>query len=117
MPANNIANNGGLVNRDQIEHAKNEINVSKISKKSDETMGKKIDDASITAQAKMTLLFNRSAGAGNIKVETNEGIVTLGGKARSGAEKDLAAKLVTYVKGVKSVVNNTTVDASMSKND
>jgi len=80
-------------------------------------MGENIDDASITAQAKMTLLFHRSTSAGNTKVETNGGIVTLSGKARNAAEKDLAAKLVTDINGVKSVVNNMTIDESMSKNN
>ena len=43
--------------------------------------GKKIDDASIAARVKMTLLFHRATMAGNTKVETNEGVVTLGRKA------------------------------------
>lgn len=45
----------------------------------------------------------------------NEGIIALGGKARNAAEKDLAAKLVTGINSVKSVVNIMTIDESMSK--
>jgi hypothetical protein len=41
-------------------------------------------------------------------VETKEGVVTLAGKAKNAAEKDLATKLVSDVHGVKKVVNNMT---------
>jgi osmotically-inducible protein OsmY len=95
----------------------NKMTVSKTSKNPGETMGEKIDDASITAQVKMALLFHRSTSILNTQVETNEGVVTLSGKARNGAEKDLAAKLVTDINGVKSVVNNMTIDESMSKSN
>jgi hyperosmotically inducible protein len=64
-----------------------------------------IDDASITAQAKMALLFHRSTSALSTQVETNDGVVTLTGKAKNDAEKDLAAKLVKDIRGVKDVVN------------
>jgi osmotically-inducible protein OsmY len=50
-------------------------------------------------------------------VDTSEGIVTLSGKARNAAEKDLVTKLVTDINGVKSVVNNMTIDESLSKNN
>jgi hyperosmotically inducible periplasmic protein len=70
----------------------------------------KIDDASITAQVKMTLLFHRSTSALNTKVETNDGVVTMSGKARNAAEKDLVTKLVNDVNGVKSVNNRMTIE-------
>jgi osmotically-inducible protein OsmY len=70
-----------------------------------DTVGESIDDASITAQVKMTLLYHRSTSAVNTTVETKEGMVELGGKARNAAEKDLASKLVSDVYGVKRVVN------------
>lgn len=41
----------------------------------------------------------------------------MGGKAWNAAEKDLAAKLVTCINGVKSVVNNMTFDESMSRSN
>ncbi len=70
----------------------------------------KIDDASITAQVKMTLLFHRSTSALNTKVETNDGVITMSGKARNAAEKDLVTKLVNDVNGVKSVNNRMTIE-------
>jgi hyperosmotically inducible protein len=91
-------------------------------KPGEKTMGEKIDamtesidDASITALVKMTLLYHRSTSALNTTVETKEGVVKLGGKARNTAERDLAAKLVSDVHGVKSVANNMTVEGTKSK--
>ena len=56
------------------------------------TEGDEIDDASITALVKMTLLSHRSTGAPNTKVETTDSEVTLSGKAGNAAEKDLATQ-------------------------
>jgi len=74
-----------------------------------------IDDASITAMVKATLLYHRSTSALNTKVETNEGVVKLGGTARNSSEKDLATKFVKDVYGVKSVVNNMAVEGAEPK--
>ncbi|MGD0649818.1 MAG: BON domain-containing protein [Verrucomicrobiia bacterium] len=93
-----------------VKGVKNEMTVAANPEKPGETMGEKIDDASITAQVKMTLLSHRSTGVLRTKVETNDGVVTLGGKARNAAEKDLVTKLVEDVHGVKSVVNNMTIE-------
>lgn len=71
-----------------------------------EAVAESVDDASITALVKTTLLFHRSTSALNTTVETKDGVVTLKGKAGSAAEKDLAAKLVSDVHGVKKVVNS-----------
>ncbi len=69
-----------------------------------------IDDASITALVKATLLYHRSTSALNTKVETSDGVVKLGGTARNESEKELATKFVKDVYGVKSVVNNMAVE-------
>jgi osmotically-inducible protein OsmY len=100
-----------------VKGVDNKMSVATSPKLPKDTMGETIDDASITAQVKMTLLFHRSTSAGHTKVETNEGIVTLSGQARNAAEKDLVAKLVTDINGVKSVVNNMTINESISKNN
>ncbi|MHB8483513.1 MAG: BON domain-containing protein [Nitrospiria bacterium] len=100
-----------------VKDVRNKMSVSKNLKIPGEMTGEIIDDASITAQVKMTLVSHRSTSASNTQVETNEGVVTLSGKARNSAEKDLAAKLVTDIYGVKSVVNNMTIDESISKNN
>jgi osmotically-inducible protein OsmY len=76
-----------------------------------DVMNEAIDDASTSALVKTTLLLHRSTSALNTTVSTKDGVVTLGGKALTAAEKDLAAKLVSDVHGVKRVVNNMTVSA------
>ena len=58
----------------------------------------------------MTLLYHRSTSALNTKVKTKNGVVTLYGKARNAAEKDLATKLANDVNGVKSVKNRMTIE-------
>lgn len=74
-----------------------------------DSIGETIDDASITALVKSTLLFHRSTSALKTTVETKDGVVNLEGTAKNEAEKDLATKLVSDVQGVKKVVNNMTI--------
>ncbi len=93
-----------------VKEVKNEMTVSKNSKKTPRTTSEKIDDASITAQVKMALLFHRSTSAIGTKVETKHGVVTVSGKAANAAEKDLVTKLVNDVNGVKSVKNQMTIE-------
>ncbi|MGA2604144.1 MAG: BON domain-containing protein [Verrucomicrobiia bacterium] len=95
---------------DGVKGVNNEMTVAANPEKPGETMGEKIDDASVTAQVKMTLLSHRSTGVLRTKVETTDGVVTLAGQARNAAEKDLATKVVEDVHGVKSVVNNMTIE-------
>jgi osmotically-inducible protein OsmY len=95
-----------------VKDVNNEMTVSKSksSKKTNRTAGEKIDDASITALVKTTLLYHRSTSALNTKVTTKNGVVTLSGKAKNESEKDLTTKLVDDVHGVKSVKNLMTVE-------
>jgi osmotically-inducible protein OsmY len=93
-----------------VKEVKNEMTVSKTSEMTMARVGGKIDDASITAQVKITLLFHRSTSALSTKVETNDGVVTVYGKASNAAEKDLVNKLVNDINGVKSVNNRMTIE-------
>jgi osmotically-inducible protein OsmY len=95
-----------------VKDVRNEMRVLNTSDKADRTLVEKIDDASITAQVKIALLFHRSTSALHTKVETKHGVVTLNGKAANAAEKDLVSKLVNDVKGVKSVNNQMTIEES-----
>jgi osmotically-inducible protein OsmY len=99
-----------------VKEVKNDMTVANITAKPDETSGEKIDDASITAQVKMSLLSHRSTSALKTKVETTDGVVTLTGIAKNAAEKSLVTKLATDIHGVGSVVNNMTIDTTLSKN-
>jgi len=92
-----------------IKSVNNEMTVSESSEKASRTVGEKIDDASITAQVNMTLLNHRSTSVLNTTVKTKRGVVTVGGKARDAAEKDLVTKLVADINGVKSVMNRMTI--------
>ena len=98
---------------DGVKGVNNEMTVGKtvgkIAKKT-QTAGDKIDDASITAQVKITLLYHRSTSAINTKVVTKRNVVTLAGKAKNAAEKDLATKYANDVNGVKSVKNLMTIE-------
>jgi len=91
-----------------VKGVNNEMTIGKTPKKT-QTVGGKIDDASITAQVKMTLLYHRSTSALKTKVTTKNGVVTLTGKANNAAERDLAAKFANDVNGVKSVNNKMTI--------
>ncbi len=87
-----------------VKEVINEMVVSSTAKKH-QTVGNTIDDVSITALVKTTLLYHRSTSALNTKVVTNRGVVTLSGKAANSAEMDLATKLASDVNGVKKVKN------------
>lgn len=80
--------------------------------KSRRTVGEKVDDASITAQIKTTLLFHKSTHAMATKVTTRNGVVTLHGEARNAAERDLVTKLTADIGGVSHVNNRMTVRKS-----
>jgi osmotically-inducible protein OsmY len=92
-----------------VKEVRNEMTVARTAKKM-QTVGAKFDDASITAQVKMALLYHRSTSALGTKVETNDGVVTLYGKAHSAAEKDLATKFASDIRGVESVNNRMTIE-------
>ena len=93
-----------------IKDVKNEMTVAKSAKRTPRTVGQKIDDASITAQVNMTLLNHRSTSVLNTKVRTKRGVVTVTGKAKNTAEKDLVSKLVSDIDGVKNVRNRMIIE-------
>ena len=95
---------------DGVKDVRNDMTVSKTSKKTHRTAGTKIDDVSITAQVKMALLLHRSTSALHTRVVTKYGVVTLRGKAGNAAEKNMVTKLVNDVNGVKSVKNRMTIE-------
>lgn len=98
-----------------VKDVTNEMTVAAAPGKTNQTVGEIIDDASITTQVKMSLLSHRSTSALKTKVTTKDGVVTLGGEAKNEAEKALVAKLVNDINGVKSVVNNMTIERPVSK--
>jgi osmotically-inducible protein OsmY len=100
-----------------VKEVKNEMTIAKSPAKPDETIGEKIDDASITAQVKSSLMSHRSTSALKTKVTTTDGVVTLSGIAKNAAEKSLVTKLVSDIDGVISVVNNMTIEIAAALNN
>jgi hyperosmotically inducible periplasmic protein len=93
-----------------VKDVRNEMTVSNTVEKTTRTIVEKIDDASITAQVNMALLFHRSTSFLHTTVTTKRGVVTVGGKAKNAAEIDLVTKLVNDIKGVKNVENQMTIE-------
>jgi len=99
-----------------VKGVNNQMTVAPVAAKPEETVGEKIDDASITAQVKAALLSHHSTSALKTKVETTEGVVTVSGIAKNDAEKSLVTKLVSDIPGVTSVINNMTVPVEAASN-
>ena len=117
-----------------VVEVKNEMEIGKMHSQSQKTLGEKagdaatatahkvddarrnigsraddaveyIDDASLTALVKATLMYHRSTSALDTKVVTGDGVVTLSGTAKNPAARELATHVVQNVHGVKTVVN------------
>jgi osmotically-inducible protein OsmY len=101
---------------DNVKEVKNEMTIAKTPAQPNETMGDKIDDASITAQVKSSLLSHHSTSALHTTVSTTDGVVTLSGIAKNDAEKSLVTKLVNDINGVTSVINNMTIAVPATAN-
>ena len=93
---------------DGVKSVQNDI-IVKDSPPAGETMGDKVDDASITTQVKFALLTHKGTSAIKTKVTTIDSVVVITGEAASDAEVALVTKLAGDVRGVKSVSNSMTV--------
>jgi hyperosmotically inducible periplasmic protein len=92
-----------------VKSVNNQLTVAEKSTPLTEKVSGEIDDASITAQVKVSLLSHRSTSALKTHVKTTNGLVTLTGKVENTAEKDLVSKLTSDIQGVKSVINDMVV--------
>lgn len=92
-----------------VKGVDNRMTISPAPQKSSRTVGEKIDDASITTQVKLALLFHKSTSAVYTKIETRHGVVTVQGTAHNAAEKHLVTKLVEDINGVNGVKNEMSV--------
>jgi osmotically-inducible protein OsmY len=97
---------------DNVKDVKNLMTIAATPANASETVGDKIDDASITAQVKSSLMSHHSTSALKTGVETTDGVVTVSGIAKNDAEKSLVTKLVTDINGVNSVINNMTIEGT-----
>jgi osmotically-inducible protein OsmY len=101
---------------DNVKSVNNEMTIARMPAPPDATVGDKIDDASITAEVKSSLLSHSSTSALHTEVSTTDGVVTLSGIAKNDAEKTLVTKLATDINGVTGVVNNMTVAVPVAAN-
>ena len=85
-------------------------------KKNGETIGQKIDDATITAKIKTTYLFNGHLNPFRINIDTQDGVVILQGVVRTDIQRDLAVEIAKNAKGVRSVRNELQVSEGAVEN-
>ena len=71
---------------------------------------KPVTDDFISDSVGQKLAADSVVKGGSIKVDVKDGVVTLTGKVQEPKQKDKAEKLAKKVSGVKSVVNNLTID-------
>lgn len=95
---------------DGVKDVDNQMTVSSVPETSPRTASETIDDASITTQAKLALLFHKSTSAIDTKVKTRHGVITVRGVARNAAEKRLVTKITEDINGVVGVRNEMTVE-------
>jgi osmotically-inducible protein OsmY len=101
---------------DNVKAVNNQMTIANIPASPEATISDKIDDASITAEVKSSLLSHRSTSALHTSVSTTDGVVTLSGIAKNDAEKSLVTKLATDINGVTSVINNMTIAVPVAAN-
>ena len=101
---------------DNVVAVHNNMTIAETPENASETTGDKIDDASISAQVKSSLLSHHSTSAVHTGVSTTDGVVTITGVAKNDAEKALVTKLATDINGVTSVINNMTIVVPMAVN-
>ncbi len=93
-----------------VQGVKGVQNKMKVTNEQTTTIGEKIEDAAITTKVKMALAVHDSTGALRTSVTTTDSIVTVGGKAKNEAERELVTKVVEDIEGVKKVINTMTIE-------
>lgn len=88
-------------NVEGVQSVKNNLQVSTAER----SAGDVVDDTVITARVKSALVGDPRTKAMQIEVDTNNGMVQLGGFVDSAAGKAAAAELASGVEGVKGVKN------------
>jgi osmotically-inducible protein OsmY len=101
---------------DNVKEVQNNMTIAASPAAPDSTIGDKIDDASITADVKSSLMSHSATSALHTGVTTTDGVVTLSGEAKNDAEKSLVTKLTSDINGVTSVINNMTIAVPVATN-
>ena len=93
-----------------VQGVKSVENEMKVTNELTSTVSERLEDSAITTKVKMALTLHASTGALRTSVTTTDLVVTVSGKAKNKAEKELVTKVVEDVEGVKKVINNMTVE-------
>jgi len=91
-----------------VREVKNDLKVA--TSPTQKTLAEKIDDASITAQVKASLLAHRGTHMLTTQVRTDRGVVTVRGQAKDPAERELVMRLISKIRGVRRVDNRMTLE-------
>jgi hyperosmotically inducible periplasmic protein len=83
--------------------------------RSHNTASEQMSDSAITTKVKSKMIGNSTVKAGDIDVNTEEGVVYLMGRVGSQAEKAEAERLARSCEGVREVVNHLEVGDSPAK--
>ncbi len=95
---------------ESVRGVKSVQNEMKVINEITSTVSERLEDSAITTKVKMALTLHTSTGALRTSVTTTDLVVTVTGKAKNKAEKELVTKVIEDVEGVKKVVNNMTVE-------
>jgi osmotically-inducible protein OsmY len=100
---------------DGVKDVDNQMTVSPAPAKAERSASVKMDDASITAQVKLALLFHRSTSAIQTKIKTRNGVITVRGSAKNAAEKRLVSKIAGDIQGVVKVRNEMSIESASDR--
>lgn len=90
-----------------VKEVRNNLQVkSVVMADANRSTGEVIDDATITTKVKAALIADETTKAHQINVDTNSGIVELGGFVDSDTAKNRASEVARGVSGVKEVRND-----------
>ena len=93
-----------------VKDVDNQMTVAEAPKTKHRTVGEFIDDASIKSQIKLALLFHRSTNPFRADISVKRGVVTVSGKAKNAAEKELVSKRIADIHGVISIDNRMIIE-------
>jgi osmotically-inducible protein OsmY len=93
-----------------VQDVRNQMSVAKKPKAKEKTVAEMIDDASVKAQIKLALLFQRGTDPFRVNIAVDRGAVIVTGLARNAAEKELVGKRIADIHGVVSVDNRMLIE-------
>jgi hyperosmotically inducible protein len=93
-----------------VKDVDNKMTVATAPKTKHKSIGEFIDDSSIKSQIKFALLFHRGTNPFRANITVRNGVVTVSGKAKNAAEKELVSKRIEDIHGVKRIHNRMIVE-------